>query len=106
MVGSTLVFGGAKVLQERDRCLALVRAYREQIEEGIQKQKNTLGSIILYDKNSYAIEIGDKVAKSLLQIERYIANPEPSKADGNFSLDEMAIAEQLIADQEQNPFEG
>lgn len=93
------------IQKERQRCLALVRAYREQIEEGIQRQKIITGSLRTF-RQEYFQEIGEKVVKSLLEIERRIEHPSPAKTDGDFSLDEMAIAEQLIAEQEHNPFEG
>lgn len=86
----------ASVGAERMRCYELVRAYREKIERSMAKRP-------VVDARDQ--KIADAVIQSLLGIEGKIKNPRKNISDVEFSLDEMAIAEKLIAEQEENPFE-
>lgn len=88
-------------LEERMRCLKLVRAYRERVEE-ITIKGRSLGKPALRDM----FKVADAVASSLRMIEREIESPRAAnKRGGEFSLEEMEIAEKLISEQEHNPFE-
>lgn len=83
---------------ERLRCYELVAAYREKIESAMDKRGAR--------STAEQIKVADAVVKSLLDIEHEIKHPRGKTSSGSdFSLDEIAIAENLIAEQNKNPFE-
>jgi hypothetical protein len=86
---------------ERERCLELVKGYREQIEIAIANPK--------YKKvERNMLDIGEAVARSLRRIEDQIAHPEqysPRGTGPDFSMEEIEKSEAIMAEQNQNPFE-
>jgi hypothetical protein len=83
---------------ERLRCFKLVEAYREKIEHAMAAR----GSLSTPGQTRTA----DRVIEALRAIEHEIKHPRGNLSSGSdFSLDEIAIAEKLIAEQEHNPFE-
>jgi hypothetical protein len=87
-----------KAQQERQRCLKLVREYRE----GIEARAATKPVVTSWEAK--AIE---KVIASLKEIEREIESPLGGslKKGADFSLEEMDLAERLMKEQNKNPFE-
>ena len=82
--------------EERERCLALVAAYRQSVERKFAKIKTPS------EQNRMIVE---RVVEALMGIERHIENPKPSSVGSDFSIEEIAMAEEIIAEQEKNPFE-
>jgi len=87
---------------ERQRCLALVAAYRETIQRKFSQIPN------------YSLEREQnvkRVVNSLLQIEADIRHPAAKEAitevvlPGDFSIEEIERAVAMIEEQERNPFE-
>lgn len=86
-------------LQERVRCLHLVEAYRERLEEVVRKSAST--------KLAQLKEIGeiaDKVAASLRRIEMEIKSPR-NRTGADFTIDEIEKAQALIDEYHNNPFD-
>lgn len=87
-------------MDERMRCLGLVEDYRDQIEVATARLRSQHGN---HREMVCAYEIADKIVASLRVIEDKIKHPDRKEAD--FSLEEMALAERIIDEQNKNPFE-
>lgn len=86
--------------EERDRCLALVEKYREHLERVVAEGKARKD----YKKLVDVLTVGEKVIASLRGIEQDIKYPV-RRTSADFSMEEMELAERLIAEQSKNPFE-
>lgn len=85
--------------KERSRCIAIVLAYRDELVEAYRAKPHA--------KNAMQVlrVIGrlDDMIREIEEIPR-----EKAKAEihvGGFSMDEMARAEEIMAQQDRNPFE-
>lgn len=95
--------GGKKAArEERRRCLELVEAYRDHLETTLARVRSTPK----YQTPQYRVAnlTIEKVISSLRRVEDKIKGFEaPTGTD--FSLEEMALAERIIDEQNKNPFE-
>lgn len=89
------------VARERLRCLVLVEEYRLMIQRKFAKQPNPT------EQHKAVVA---RVVSALLQIEGEIRFPSAKEVSvvmpGDFSIEEMERAQEIIAEQEHNPFEG
>lgn len=86
-------------LEERIRCLRLVEAYRDRVEGILADPRWTKPVHVSWRA------VAEKVAEALRGIEREIKHPEDRKGS-EFSIEELEMAEAIMAEQNKNPFEG
>lgn len=84
-------------LQERTRCLQLVQAYREQIEQVVADPK-------WWGQREEMKLVAKKISNSLRRIEGEIKSPRARKGS-DFSIDEIERAMAIIDEQNINPFD-
>lgn len=87
--------------RERQRCLSLVASYRASIQIKFAAQTNPT------EQHKAVVA---RVVAALLDIEKNIKHPVAAPVSvvmpGDFSIEEMERAQEIIAEQEHNPFEG
>lgn len=86
--------------EERERCLALVENYREHLERVVAEGRARKDYTKLVD----VLYVGEKVIRTLRRIEDDIKYPSKTKG-ADFSMEEIELAEKIMAEQNKNPFE-
>ena len=92
--------------KERERCLRLVSNYRKQIEDNvINSPKWNNYSPVVKPQVRDVLEVAQKIVASLLKIEKQIQSPEKVNDGPDFSMEEIARAEEIMREQNTNPFD-
>jgi hypothetical protein len=101
--------------EERARCLRLVQDYRDKIARSMNMLSKHIGPnpvtnpVIRINgvsmSESHARQLANAIVKSLDAICDEIRRPKNKSADGDFSLEEIQEAFQIV-DELSNPFEG
>ncbi len=94
--------------RERARCAAIVRDRRQEIERALFT--SSMSAQIFEKQKKYLrrfIEILTEIEHQILEITPDQATIFPQRVEylGDFSVQEMELAQAIIEEQEQNPFE-
>lgn len=90
--------------RERRRCIEIVQEYRRELTSAYARKpdasnaQQVLTVIQRLQEMERRMLVGDKTDRSQLAT--------PKTAMGEFSIEEMERAQEIIAEQEHNPFEG